>query len=271
MPYATLPRTPLAPHLGPVRIFYRDHGRGAPILFLHGGWGYGAYPLDRAVSALRDRWRIVIPDRTGYGRSPPLQALAPGFHAAAAEETLALLDALGIRSAVLWGHSDGAVIAARAALAAPGRVRALVLEALHFFRHKRSSIGFFEDLTAPDRLPPDVRSALAADHGEPYWRTLSRAGGEAWLRIIAEGATAGGDLYDGALPALAPPVLLVHGAQDPRTEPGELDAIRGALPAARLHLVPDVGHSPHSSRRAGAQVADAVGAFLAELGAESGG
>ena len=44
----------------------------------------------------------------------------------AAEETVALLDALGIDRAMLWGHSDGAVIALRMAIHSPKRVAAVV-------------------------------------------------------------------------------------------------------------------------------------------------
>ncbi len=86
---------------------------------------------DAQAAALRDRARLITPTRSGYGASTPLAELAPGFHQRAAAETLAVLDALEIERAVLWGHSDGAVIAVHAALQAPDRVTGVVLEALH--------------------------------------------------------------------------------------------------------------------------------------------
>jgi haloalkane dehalogenase len=96
---------------GPVRIYYREAGAGIPLVFLHGGWGYEVYPFDRAIEALRGRFRILIPDRSGYGRSTPLTKLPADFHRRAAIEMARFLDALKIERAVLWGHSDGAVIA----------------------------------------------------------------------------------------------------------------------------------------------------------------
>jgi len=40
-----------------------------PWWFLHGGWGYGVYPIDRQIEALQDQVRFIIPDRSGHGRS----------------------------------------------------------------------------------------------------------------------------------------------------------------------------------------------------------
>lgn len=38
------------------------------VVVLHGGWGAKIYPFDRQIAAL-DRHRVIVPDRTGYGRS----------------------------------------------------------------------------------------------------------------------------------------------------------------------------------------------------------
>src|SRR5262245_26076065 len=115
MPALELIQSPLAPGRSPVRVHYREYGRRRPLVFLHGGWGYEIYPLDRQIAALESDWRIVIPDRTGYGGSERIDGLEPDFHHRAAGETLAVLDALEINRTVLWGHSDGAVIALMAA------------------------------------------------------------------------------------------------------------------------------------------------------------
>ena len=108
---------------GPSTVYVRSSGEGMPIVHLHGGWGYEIYPVQLAGS-------VVIPDRTGYGRSTPIAELPPRFHEAAAIETERLLDAMGIERPVIWGHSDGAVIAAILGLREPARYRGVVLEAL---------------------------------------------------------------------------------------------------------------------------------------------
>jgi pimeloyl-ACP methyl ester carboxylesterase len=257
--HVDIPASPVDPARAPARIHVRERGAGPAVVLLHGGWGYEAYPFDAAFDALAPSHRVIAPDRVGYGGSGRVAALPRGFHRLMAEELLLVLDALGLRTAALWGHSDGAVIAAWAALVAPDRVRALVLEALHFTPQKRGSIEFFRTaVEAPERFGPAVVEALRRDHGEA-WRDVVGAGGRAWLELIERG---GADLYGGGFGAIRAPTLLLHGDHDPRTEPGELDVALRALPSARLELV-DAGHSPHTSARGGARAVALAATFLA--------
>ena len=239
MPYLDLPSSALAPGVSPVRVHYRDAGAGRPIVILHGGWGYGIYPFDRQIAALGATHRIVAPDRTGYGGSGRVVRQETDFHHRAAAETFAVIDALGLERPVVWGHSDGAVIALLMGLSNPGRLGGLIVEAAHFFRRKPASREFFDTMMRdPDRLGERVTSVLASEHGDG-WRDLIRTNGDAWLRIADDPSAAADDLYGGRLADLRVPTLVIHGARDPRTEPGELEAIREALERSPLRRRPD--------------------------------
>ena len=230
-------------------------------MLLHGGWGYDFYPHDHAIATL-DR-RFVIPDRTGYGKSPHIAELPPNFHVAAAIETEKLLDALGVERCVLWGHSDGAVIATLLALRTPDRYGGVIVEAIHLDREKPRSRDFFlRMVNDPDAFGERVMRKLADEHGEDYWRTIIRAGGRAWLDIAA---TPDEDFYEHRLHELRVPMLVVHGADDPRTEPGELDRICREVPTARIEMIDGGGHSPHSGRGSAALCTEIVADFLASL------
>jgi pimeloyl-ACP methyl ester carboxylesterase len=86
----------------------------------------------------------------------------------------------------------------------------------------------------------------------------------AWLRIAEEASTDHEDLYAGRLRDLALPLLFLHGARDPRTEPGELDALRAALsPAAQFAVLDAGGHSPHSERATTDEVTRMAQKFVA--------
>jgi pimeloyl-ACP methyl ester carboxylesterase len=240
---------------GPARLYYREFGAGIPatgqhmalphqdLVFLHGGWGYEVYPFASAIAVLGERFRILIPDRSGYGRSPKLASLPPDFHARAAEETLRFLDALRIERALLWGHSDGAVIAALIGLSAPQRCHALILEAFHYTRQKHGSLDFFRAMiSAPDIIAARYQEALSSDHGEA-WQKVLEQNAAAWIEIVRSQA---GDLYDGRLSQLAVPALFIDGSRDPRIEPGDPETVRRELPQADFRVIEGAGHSPHS-------------------------
>ncbi len=265
--------------MSPVHIHYREAGAGRPLVILHGGWGYEIYPFDRQIAALSADHRIIIPDRTGYGASGRLDRQATDFHHRAAAETLAVVEALGLERPVVWGHSDGAVIALLMGLAAPDRVSGLIVEAAHFYRSKPASREFFETMRSnPDGLGERVTAALAREHGE-RWQDLIRTNGDAWLRIASERTRPDQDLYGATgaataapgLEQLRVPVLVIHGARDPRTEPGELEALRAALgrsPASARHrvaILPEGAHSPHSERATADEVTRVAQLFLADL------
>jgi pimeloyl-ACP methyl ester carboxylesterase len=254
LPFVKLQHSPLAG--GPAEIHYRQFGSGRPLIFLHGGWGYQIYPLSEQRVSIPGV-QVIIPDRSGYGRSTKPSIFNAGFHRLAVGETLAFMDALNLDRPMLWGHSDGAVIAAWMAVMAPQRCRGIMLEALHYYRVKPRSLEFFRTLARDqDGLGERVISILAADHG-PQWRDPIRGDCEAWLEIAALNSSHP-DLYEGRLSEIKTPVALLHGENDPRTEPDELDRVRRELPAAQPHIIPGAGHSPHSERGAQEEVARRV-------------
>ena len=249
MNFVDVPHTPLAPATAPARIAYRSEGPArpgdaAPLVFLHGGWGYDIYPFDSQLAAFSASRRVVIPDRSGYGASPAIDSLPPDFHDRAVDETRAVLDALALARPVLWGHSDGAIIALRLALRDPDRVSAVIAEATHFYRRKPASRGFFENVLA-----------------NPASTAIMRAHARAWLQIGADAASDTDDFYDGRLGDLSVRTLVVHGARDPRTEPGEIDALRRAAPRIDVRIV-DAAHSPHSEPSSAREVTAAAARFL---------
>src|SRR2546426_9064238 len=267
MSYSSLPTSPLVPGISPVEIYYRDEGEGPPLLFLHGGWGYEIYPFNRQIDALRNEHRIIIPDRSGYGRSTRLAGDLPSdFQYRAATETLSFLDSLGIERAFLWGHSDGAVIAAILGFIAPERVSGLILEAFHYYKLKPASRQFFETLAyRPETLGAELCNRFAREHGADYWRRLITGHAKAWLQIAAGSNGYSDDLYAGRLHEIFAPTLFIHGRLDPRTEPGELDAVRRQLPQCEMRILDNGSHSPHSESALADLVTSIADRFLAKI------
>ena len=248
MAYSLLQTSPLLSGVSPVQIYVRDEGQGPPLFILHGGWGYGMYPYDRQVAELRNDYRCLIPDRSGYGRSTRLEGELPSdFHYRAAQETLGVMDSLHIERAFFWGHSDGAVIAAILGFTAPHRVSGLILESFHCYRQKPSSKQFFEAFAyRPETQGAELCERFAQVLGADYWRHLIATHARAWLQLAEESSGPTDDLYAGRLGEITAPTLFLHGRLDPRTEPGELDAVRRQLPEAEMQVLDNGTHSPHS-------------------------
>ena len=224
------------------------------MVLLHGGWGYEIYPFDRQIAALTAEYRVVIPDRSGYGGSPPIDDLPADFHRRAAEETRAVIDALDLARPILWGHSDGAIVALLAGLADPGRIAGAIVEATHLYKKKPASRAFFEAIAAnPESLGPRASAIMAGEHGE-RWRQIVDIHSRAWLRIAAGARPPAEDFYAGRLGDLEIPALVVHGAKDPRTEPGELmRCARHSRARLRLGTAGKRAGNPHAGRDANAR------------------
>jgi pimeloyl-ACP methyl ester carboxylesterase len=246
-----------------VTLQYRRFGEGVlPVLFLHGGWGYELYPIDAQIAALARVSSVVVPWRAGYGASTPVERFSENFHQTAARDMLAFLDERGIGECAVWGHSDGAVIAAWMGIFAPRRVKGAVLESFHLTARKPGSTAFFERaLRTPDALTEATREVLRREHGDD-WHHVVRRNCDVWLRMARSDRD---DLFGGRLSELTAPTLVVHGLDDPRTEPGEIQRAIERLPNATAQLFETGKHCPHAHVKTSAAVSATLRTFVEAL------
>ena len=106
------------------KIYYEARGHGPPLLLVE-GLGYGLWMWRGQSPALEEKFRLILLDNRGVGRSTPLPGpySVPEF----ARDALAVLDAEHVERAVVLGASMGGAIAQSLAAIAPDRVSALVL------------------------------------------------------------------------------------------------------------------------------------------------
>ena len=106
-------------------IYYRDLGKGFPIVFLHGNNLSGNYFGKQGI-LYRD-YRLIFIDSRNHGRSSRQSAKMTFEQMAADLEEI--LQFLNIKKALFVGHSDGANLAMVYASRFPDRIAGLLLNA----------------------------------------------------------------------------------------------------------------------------------------------
>jgi pimeloyl-ACP methyl ester carboxylesterase len=111
-------------------VYFSEHGAGSPLLLVHGLMATGEM-FGPIVEPLARRYRVIVPDLRGHGRS---RGLPPPYTAAQLASDLSrLLDHLGIGSTAVLGYSQGGAVAQQLALSDPRRCSRLVLACTYAF------------------------------------------------------------------------------------------------------------------------------------------
>ena len=115
---------------------YHEDKEQPVLVFLHDSWGcvemWGDFPPKiQQISGLN----TLVYDRQGHGQSTQftIKVRDTEYLHREAHELIILLNKLGIKNVILYGHSDGATIALIAASIFPNRVKGLILEGVHSF------------------------------------------------------------------------------------------------------------------------------------------
>lgn len=112
---------------GAFKTNYHDVGEGFPVVFLHGsGPGVTAYAnWNKVFPLMKDDFRLVAPDMVGFGYTERVEGQTYSMRVWV-QQTIDLLDALGIEKANLVGNSFGGALALSVAIEHPDRVNKLV-------------------------------------------------------------------------------------------------------------------------------------------------
>ncbi len=251
-----------------ISLSYDDTGHGPAVILVHGNVASARW-WQKVTPLLSDRFRVIVPDLRGFGRSEkPGTGYAIAQYAADLE---AMADALGLaglggslaggpvgggvggpgsraRGAHWVGHSLGGSVILQVALDRPDLVHSLTL----------IDPGPAEGLQTPaDRIPLLVATAQNRD-----WMKMALAGIAAtapkddyFEALVDDGMAAGGVLVPNALDLnqwnvqarlgeIRVPTLIVMGEKDPLVP---LDAVKRTatgITGSRLEVIQGVTHSP---------------------------
>lgn len=258
---------------GGLNLYWKATGKGPETLICCNGVGVSTFFWKFVVENFADRYRVVVWDYRGHGRSDrPHHPDALDLSIAACARDLGLVqDAVGAQKAVLVGHSMGCQVLFERALQAPDRVAGLVpmlgsagrvLDTFYDTPHSARAFKLIYALTElagerANRIPRSlVRSSLAWPFVQrfrlvdplyasredfiPYVEHMSRIDLRLFLRMVLQAHK-----HD-AFPHLAgiqAPVLIIAAERDDFTPLWLSQKMCRMLPNADMLVLADATHT----------------------------
>jgi len=234
-----------------ISLPYAEHGDpgGIPVVLLHGL--SDSHPCWEPILAhLPESVHAYAVTARGHG-----DASRPGSYTVAdmAQDTVEFMDAVGLGSAIVVGHSMGSIVATRLAIDHPERVAGLVIlgAATTFLAGvglqdmaaeleamcdplDRDYLRDFQLSTLARPIPPGMLDEVVAESAKLSIATLRAALRDVCLVDFSD-----------QLGAITAPTLIVWGERDAICPREQQDALVAAIPDARLSIHEGGGHAFH--------------------------
>jgi pimeloyl-ACP methyl ester carboxylesterase len=246
-----------------LKVRFAHAGAGSALVLVHGLLGY-SFNWRRVIPIFARKFEIFAPELPGAGFSdcnPQLDCRL----SSAADRLLGFLDASGIDSCDLIGHSYGGAIAMTLAARAPSRVGRLVLvsPANPWSRYGRIRLALLRNRTVATVFPGLARPMrplhnyfLRRAWGNPcritpevlrgYSAPILRVGVlEHAVKIVRSWDQDMQELQT-TLPQLSHiPTLLVWGSKDRTVDPASAEPLRRNFQSVQFSIIDGAGHLPY--------------------------
>ncbi len=211
-----------------------------PVVLIHGA---GSDHLCWPVNLRRlNGFRVLAPDLPGHGRSAGVSRQSVREYAA---DLIAFLDALGIFSVVLVGHSLGGAVALETALQHPAQVTALAL--ISTAAHTYIPAEFLNHLSSPTSVKNArhwLQESLLSPESSPALMKKSNDALESMRQEVLHNdwkAVASFDCCD-RLKEISQPARVICGKNDRIVPLAGSRHLAASLPNANLQVIPNTGH-----------------------------
>jgi len=202
----------------PHELYLEESGNpdGIPVLFVHGGPGMGSQPRNRCFFD-PERYRIVLFDQRGAGRSTPHAELAGNDTQALVADMERIREFLGIERWVLFGGSWGSTLSLVYAETFPSRVLAMVLRGIFLVR-REDLVWFYQHGASrvfPDHWQEYLEQIPEEEHDDLMGAYHRRLAGENEIARMA--AAKAWSLWEANCATLRPNHEVVERYADPHT------------------------------------------------------
>jgi 3-oxoadipate enol-lactonase len=249
------------------RLFYEDRGAGEPLL-LFTGFSISSAVFDPLADVYGEHFRCLTFDYRGTGRSARWMGV-PSM-ATLAADGVRVLDAVGVRSAHVYGASMGGMVAQEFAIRFPHRVRGLILAgtsaggplaarpsprqmAAVAWRVGRGTLRRRRPWLAPALFSKSF-AAREPERAQELQRYFQLHPAPPWASAAQFLASV---YHDRArqLHRIRAPTLILHGELDAVSPVANARQLAAGIPDSELQLIPGAGHAfplevPEASLRA---------------------
>jgi pimeloyl-ACP methyl ester carboxylesterase/cell wall-associated NlpC family hydrolase len=220
---------------------FGDDKPGVPIVLIHGSTIDSHTDWAAIAPLLARRYRVIVPDCRGHGRSSSTHSYS--FKEMAAD-TAALIRVFGYERAHLIGHSNGGNVVLVTLLEHPDVVQTCIPQAANAYV-SQDLIDKEPPLFDPDRVARDAPDWMnemirlhGPTHGPDYWREL--------LQLTLKELISGPNYTSDDLSKVTRPVLVIQGGNDGVNAPSHhAEFIADHIPDAECWIPPGIGHNVH--------------------------
>jgi len=234
------------------RIFYQMAGQGTPMLLIH-GFPLSGQLYQSQLTGLSSSFQVITPDLRGFGKS--LTPDENGSIETYAHDMLALLDQLGIQTAIIGGHSMGGQVTLEMYKEQPQRFAGMLLidtdPMAASFVEKGQWEGYRQQgaNAGVSSIVPIIEPQLLTG----ATRAVESAKSTTMMNILAEasvnGVLGGGQAlatrpdYTSLLGSIAVPTLVLIGLEDPVYAFPISQMTQAAIPNAQLAVILGASHA----------------------------
>ncbi len=240
-----------------IELYYEIRGAGKPLVLIS-GLGYPLWQWHKMIPLLAEKFQTIAFDNRGVGQSD--KPSGPYTAQMLAQDTVGLLDALGIEQAIIVGHSMGGFVAQAVALDFPQRVDRLVLCSTNFGgpRHipvTPEAMKVLGDVTSDavtrfknglvvstakgwaEKNPAMIETWIQWRIAHPIEPAYYQAQMAIGLALFPEAAS-----FENKLSAVSAPTLILFGEEDQVVPPGNAALLAEKIAGSRTRILPNAGH-----------------------------